>query len=270
LRDPVLPDQVDYLIMECTYGDRSHDTSEAAYEELQQVLSSTFDRGGKVIIPAFAVGRTQLLIYSIHQMVERGEIPSIPVWVDSPLAINVTTIFREHPECFDKSTKDFVAADPHESAFGFDRLEYTLTVQESKSINRVDGPGVIISASGMAEVGRILHHLKNNIEDPRNTVLITSWMAPHTLGRRLVEGEQEVKIFGETYDVNAQVVTINGFSAHAGQDFLTEYALTSRDTLKQIFLVHGEKDPARALTEQLEEEGFDQVSYPEWGQIVEL
>ncbi|MFP3855365.1 MAG: MBL fold metallo-hydrolase, partial [Anaerolineales bacterium] len=187
LRDPVLPDEIDYLIMECTYGDRPHHHPGKAEDELRHVLDRTLDRGGKVIIPAFAVGRTQLLIYILHQLIDQGEIPSIPVFVDSPLAINVTTIFREHPECFDKETTEFIKQDPHGAAFGFDRLEYTLSVKESKSINHVEGPAVIISASGMAEVGRILHHLKNNIEDSRNTILITSWMAPHTLGRRLVE-----------------------------------------------------------------------------------
>lgn len=270
LRDPVLPDEVDYLIMECTYGDRPHDPINAAIEELQAVLAKTFDRGGKVIIPAFAVGRTQLLVYALHQLIDQGAIPSIPVFVDSPLAINVTTIFREHPECFDEQTRRFVRDDPHGSAFGFDHLSYTLSVKESKAINHVDGPAVILSASGMAEVGRILHHLKNNIEDSRNTVLITSWMAPHTLGRRLVEGQEQVKIFGEKYDVNAEVVTINGFSAHAGQAHLKEYALASRDSLKQIFLVHGEAEPAQALTELIGAEGFEAVTFPKWGQEVEL
>lgn len=270
LRDPVLPDEIDYLIMECTYGDRPHHHPGKAEDELRHVLDRTLDRGGKVIIPAFAVGRTQLLIYILHQLIDQGEIPSIPVFVDSPLAINVTTIFREHPECFDKETTEFIKQDPHGAAFGFDRLEYTLSVKESKSINHVEGPAVIISASGMAEVGRILHHLKNNIEDSRNTILITSWMAPHTLGRRLVEGHEQVKIFGESYDVKAEVATINGFSAHAGQSFLIKYALASRGTLKQIFLVHGEEDPARALTEKLEQEAFDKILFPEWDQVVQL
>jgi metallo-beta-lactamase family protein len=270
LRDPVLPNQVDYLIMECTYGDRPHHAPEIAYDELRQALDRTFDRGGKVIIPAFAVGRTQLLVYSIHQMVDKHEIPLVPVFVDSPLAINVTTIFREFPQYFDRQTQEFIHQDPHGAVFGFDQLSYTLSVRESKAINRVEGPAIIISASGMAEVGRILHHLKNNIEDSRNTILINSWMAPHTLGRRLVEGQDEIKIFGENYEVKAEVVSINGFSAHAGQDFLAKYALASRESLKQIFLVHGEPDSARALTELLETRGFDKVTYPEWGQQVEL
>lgn len=270
LRDPILPQQIDYLIMECTYGDRKHHHPDRAIAELRETLSRTFERGGRVIIPSFAVGRTQLLVYALHQMIERGQIPSVPVFVDSPLAINVTSVFREHPECFDEETKDFIRRDPHGSAFGFDRLQYTLSVEQSKSINHVEGAVVIISASGMAEVGRILHHLKNNIEDERNTILVTSWMAPHTLGRRLVEGVSPVRIFGEAYELRAEVAVINGFSAHAGQDFLLEYALASRQTLQRIFLVHGEQPAAEGLTAELAARGFEDVLYPEWGQTVEL
>lgn len=270
LKDPVLPHRVDHLLMECTYGDRPHDPPAQATEALHDCLARAVERGGKVIIPAFAVGRTQLLVYELHRMIEKGELPSIPVFVDSPLAINVTGVFREHPECYDAETQSFMETDPHGTAFGFDRLKYTLSVEESKAINRVDGPAVIISASGMAEVGRILHHLKNNIEDPKNTVLITSWMAPHTLGRRLVEGQEEVGIFGETYEVNAEVVVINGFSAHAGQAYLLQYALASRETLKDIYLVHGEREPAQALTELLAEKGFEDVHFPRWDAQVEV
>ncbi|MGA9533342.1 MAG: MBL fold metallo-hydrolase [Anaerolineales bacterium] len=265
LRDPVLPNHVDYLIMECTYGDRPHDPPEQAHQALLEAVSRTIKRGGRVIVPAFAVGRTQMLVYSLHQMIEHGQIPSIPVFVDSPLAINATTVFREHPECFDQETREFIRNDPHGAALGFDLLQYTLTVAESKAINDVRGPVVILSASGMAEVGRILHHLKNNIEDPANTILITSWMAPHTLGRRLAEGEPKVRIFGKEYDVNAEVVEIDGFSAHAGQQFLETYALASRETLKQIYLVHGEQGAADALMGKLAERGFDAVLFPELG-----
>lgn len=270
LRDPVLPHEIDYLIMECTYGDRRHHHPDRAIDELRETLSRTFERGGRVIIPSFAVGRTQLLVYALHQMIERGEIPSVPVFVDSPLAINVTSVFREHPECFDRETKEFIRRDPHGSAFGFDRLQYTLSVDQSKAINHVEGAVVIISASGMAEVGRILHHLKNNVEDERNTVLVTSWMAPHTLGRRLVEGVSPVRILGKEYEVRAEIEVINGFSAHAGQAFLMDYALASRDTLRRIFLVHGEEKSAQALMDQLAARGFKDVFYPEWGQTVEL
>jgi metallo-beta-lactamase family protein len=270
VRDPVLPEDVDYLIMESTYGDRSHDSSVQAYDELQAVLSRTIERGGKVIIPSFAVGRTQTLVYYLHQMIDRHEIPRIKVFVDSPLAVNVTDIFRDHPECFDEEATSFMLADPHGSALGFDLLTYTRSVDESKAINFIDEPVIIISASGMAETGRILHHLRNNIEDERNTVLITSWMAPHTLGRRLSEGKKRIKIFGEEHKVRAEVASINGLSAHADQPHLIEYALASKDTLKGVFLVHGEEGPALALKEKLEQAGLQGVHYPELGESVDI
>jgi len=270
VRSPVLPKDVDYLIMESTYGDRSHDSSGQAYDELQAVLSRTIERGGKVIIPSFAVGRTQTLVYYLHQMIDRHEIPRIKVFVDSPLAVNVTDIFRDHPECFDEEATNFMLADPHGSALGFDLLTYTRSVDESKAINFIDDPVIIISASGMAETGRILHHLRNNIEDERNTVLITSWMAPHTLGRRLSEGKKRIKIFGEEHKVRAEVASINGLSAHADQPHLIEYALASKDTLKGVYLVHGEEGPALALMEKLKQAGLQDVHYPELGESVDI
>jgi metallo-beta-lactamase family protein len=270
LRDPVLPQQAEYMIMECTYGDRPHLGVDEAYEKLRDVVKRTVQRGGKVIVPAFAVGRTQELVYFLHQMIDGGEIPRIPVYVDSPLAVNVTDIFKAHPEAFDSETRKFVESDVHHAALGFDLLTYTRSVEESKELNTKEGPMVIISASGMAETGRILHHLRNNIEDPRNTVLIVSWQAPNTLGRRLAEGQPQVKIFGDVFERRAQVATINGLSAHAGQDFLREYALNDRGSVKQIFLVHGEDKPAAALMELLGEDELKQVSYPALHSSVEV
>lgn len=270
LRDHVNPDAVDYLIMECTYGDREHGPPEAAYEALHAAVSRTIDRGGRVVIPAFAVGRTQTLVFYLHQMIERGELPRVPVFVDSPLAINVSAVYREYPECFNAATREFMRQDPHGAALGFDLLRYTLSVEESKAINEMQGPAIIISASGMAEVGRILHHLKNNIENPNNTILITSWMAPFTLGRQLADGEPEVQIFGETYQVKADVVSIDGLSSHADQSELIAYAKASQGTLKHIFLVHGEPGPAQALKERLAAEGLDQVTYPDLNQEIEI
>lgn len=270
VRDPVLPVGIDYLIMECTYGDTLHDTPTRAYDALQEVVSRTLQRGGKVIIPSFAVGRTQLLIYYLHMMINKREIPRVPIFVDSPLAINVTDIFRKHPECFDDEAVRFMREDPHGTALGFDLLTFTRTVDESKAINKIDDPVIIISASGMAETGRILHHLRNNIENPKNTILITSWMAPYTLGRRLSEGEKQVKIFGEPHNVRANVTSINGLSAHADQPYLMEYALASMDRLKSVFLVHGEARPAQALMEKLGEAGLERVHFPARGDSVEL
>jgi metallo-beta-lactamase family protein len=270
LRDPVLPEDVDYLVMECTYGDTSHDPPEKAYEDLKAVIRRTVERGGKVIIPAFAVGRTQTLVYYLHQMIEAQEIPRIPVFVDSPLAVSVTEIFQKHPECFDEETREFMRNDPDGQALGFHLLTYTHSVEESKAINDKKGPLVVISASGMAETGRILHHLRNNIEDSRNTILITSWMAPYTLGRRLVEGERRVRIFGEEFPVRAEVAAINGLSAHAGQDFLLTYATAVRGRARGIFLVHGEPRAAAVFQQKLAVAGFARVWYPKLGESFEL
>ncbi|MGB7115334.1 MAG: MBL fold metallo-hydrolase [Anaerolineales bacterium] len=263
IRDPVLPEGADYLIMECTYGDKLHRDPEEAFEELREVVSHTVKRGGKVIIPAFAVGRTQELVYCFHRMMDSGDIPPIPVYVDSPLAVNATDIFRAHPECFDEETREFIAQDRHKAALGFDHLTYTRSVEESKALNDRKDPMVIISASGMAEAGRILHHLKNNIENPLNTILIVSWQAPHTLGRRLADRDERVKIFGEIYERRAEVQTIGGLSAHAGQLFLMEYVQATRPSIQQIFLVHGEVKAAQALRTRLDEVGIKDVHFPE-------
>jgi metallo-beta-lactamase family protein len=262
LRDPVLPTDADYLLMECTYGDKTHRDPQEAFDELRQVVSKTAERGGKVIIPAFAVGRTQELVYCLHQMIDAGDIPRIPVFVDSPLAINASDIFRAHPEVFDEETKIFMRNDVHHAALGFDLLSYTRSVEESKAINELKGPAVIISASGMAETGRILHHLKNNIEDARNMILIVSWQAPHTLGRRLAERAPQVKIFGKVYNRRADVATIGGLSAHAGQKLLIEYVSAVKDQVKKVFLVHGEQRGAVPLTEELKQIGVSDVHFP--------
>ncbi|NQS92338.1 MAG: MBL fold metallo-hydrolase, partial [Chloroflexi bacterium] len=260
----------DYLIMESTYGDLKKRDPEDAFLEFRDVIQRTIQQKGRVIIPAFAVGRTQELVFSLHKMIENGDIPEIPVFVDSPLAIRASQVFREHPECFDAETRQFIAQDKHKAALGFDRLKYTLSVEESKAINFTKPPFVVISASGMAESGRILHHLKNHVEDANNTILIVSWQAPHTLGRRLAEQKKEIKIFGKPYQRRAEVVTINGFSAHAGQDVLLAYAEATKDNLKKVFLVHGEPRGAEPLLEKLHERGIKDVFYPQRGDVFDL
>jgi metallo-beta-lactamase family protein len=271
LKDPILPHDVDYMIMESTYGDRAHIHPDEAFTALQEVVVRTVNRGGKVIVPSFAVGRTQELVYCLHRMIDGGDIPRIPVFVDSPLAVNVTDVFRAHPEFFDQETWDFILADrQHQAALGFDLLTYVRSVEESKALNRRKDPMVIISASGMAETGRILHHLRHNIEDKRNTILIVSWQAPHTLGRRLVEGEKRIKIFGEVFHRQAEVAVLNGLSAHAGRELLQEYALGVNGRAKKVFLVHGEPRAAEALQENLRVKGMDQVFYPEMGDVEEI
>ena len=262
LRDPVLPRQADWLIMECTYGDKPHSDPRQAVDELRKVVNRTINRGGKVIIPAFAVGRTQDLVYDLHLLMDGGEIPPVPVIVDSPLAVNASDIYRAHPECFDEETQKFIAQDKHRAILGFERLTFTRSVEESKALNERKEPMIIISASGMAENGRILHHLNNNIENPPNTILIVSWQAPETLGRRLADREKRVTIFGERYEVRAEVATIGGLSAHAGQDLLVEYAQATQATVKQIYLVHGEQTPAQMLTARLGEKGMRNSQIP--------
>lgn len=263
LRDPVLPHDADYLIMESTYGDRPHPSYEEACNRLRQIANTTLKRGGKVIIPAFAVGRTQELVYAIHRMMDAGEIPTVPVFVDSPLAVNVTDVFRAHPECFDEEANQMIQSGIHRAALGFDHLTYIRSVEESKALNDRKDPIIIISASGMMETGRILHHMRHNIHDKNSTLLIVSWQAPHTLGRRMIEGVEEVKIYGEVFQRKMQVESVRGFSAHAGQRLLAEYALNLKGQVKEIFLVHGEERGANNLREILTEGGMDKVHFPE-------
>ena len=269
LRDPVLPSEADYVMMECTYGDKPHRDPAEAHREFHQAVLRTVKRGGKVIIPAFAVGRTQELVYSLHLMTAAGTLPRLPVYVDSPLAVNATKIFEKHPECYDEQTLQFIKLGKH-PALAFDGLTYIKTVEESKALNERKEPMVIISASGMAEAGRVLHHLKNNIDDPRNTVLIVGWQAPNTLGRRLADREKVVRIYGEEYPVKADIATIGGLSAHAGQDLLTEYARAANGRAKGIILVHGEEDAAGALREKLSDAGVRRVVYPDLFTTIDL
>ena len=270
IRDPVLPSDSDYLVMECTYGDKTHQNPQASYDELQEVVGRTISRGGKVIIPSFAVGRTQELVYSLHRMIDAGTIPRIPVFIDSPLAVNITDVFMAHPECFDEEAREFELNDIHRSVLGQGLVTYVRSVEQSKAINLDPRPMVIISASGMAEAGRILHHLKNNVEDEKNTILIVSWQAPHTLGRRLADRQKQIRIFGDEYRRRAEVVTIGGFSAHAGQPLLLEYAQASRQRLKRTFLLHGEERGAEPLMKKLAAAGLKRVSFPALHQKVEI
>jgi len=269
LADPVFPEAAEYLIMESTYGDKAHRDPDLAHEEFAEVVLRTVRRGGKVIVPAFSVGRTQELVYSLNQLISHGDLPRIPVFVDSPLAVNASEIFFQHANLFDQETQAFVRRFQH-PALIFDGLNYVRSVDESKAINNMHEPMVIISASGMAETGRILHHLKNNIGDKRNTVMIVSWQAPDTLGRRLAERQRYVNIFGERYECRAEVATIGGLSAHGGQDMLLKYAGNSMASLKGIFLVHGEPAAAGALREKLIEAGDAPVFYPERAEEVEI
>lgn len=270
LRDPILPSGVDTLVMECTYGDAEHLTLQSAYRVVVDAINRTVRRGGKIIIPAFAIGRTQNLAYLLSEALEKEEIPDIPVVIDSPLATNASELYRRHTECFDDETWRFIA-EHRMKGLEFDNLTFTRSVDESKALNEWNEPMIIISASGMAESGRILHHLKNNIEDGRNTIMIMSWQSPDTLGRRLVEGQTKLKIFGEEYFRKAEVVVVNGLSAHAGQDFLLEYALASKETLKRLILVHGEEEAATAFMAKIQQAGgMPAPEYAQKGQTFQL
>jgi metallo-beta-lactamase family protein len=269
LRDPVLPDAADYMIMECTYGDKPHNDPENAFAEFRDVVKRTVQRGGKVIVPAFAVGRTQELVYHLNGMMQNGDVPRVPVYVDSPLAVNATSVFRNHPECFDPETRQFVLEARH-PALDFKMLTYINSVEESKQLNERTDPMIIISASGMAETGRILHHIRNNIENPRNTICIVSWQAPDTLGRRLADREPQVRIFGESYERKCDIATIGGLSGHAGQDLLLKYALGVKGSVKQIFLVHGEEKQAMTFQGLLKEQKMVNVQYPDLHDSVDL
>jgi len=269
LRDPVLPEAADYMIMESTYGDKSHSDPQLAYTEFRDVVKRTVERGGKVIVPAFAVGRTQELVYNLNLMMSAGDVPGVPVYVDSPLAVNATQVFKNHLECFDEETRQFVLEARH-PALDFKMLTYVQSVDESKALNERKEPMVIISASGMAETGRIVHHIKNNIENPKNTICIVSWQAPNTMGRRLADREPQVNIFGVVYKRKCDIATIGGLSGHAGQDLLVKYAMGVKDSVKQIFLVHGEEKQAMTLKGLLNEGKLGQVHYPDLHESVEL
>lgn len=269
LRDPVLPSEVDYMIMESTYGDKKHSNPELAFLEFRDVVKRTVERGGKVIVPAFAVGRTQEIVYYLNQMMHNGDVPRVPVYVDSPLAVKASDIFQKHLECFDEETAKFVAEARH-PALNFKMLTYIRDVEESKALNERTDPMVIISASGMAETGRVVHHIKNNIEDKKNTICIVSWQAPHTLGRRLADRDEQVFIFGERYNRRCEIATIGGLSGHAGQDLLVDYAVRVKGTVKDIYLVHGEEKQAGVLQDLLKEQKMDRVHYPDLHDRVDL
>jgi len=265
LRDPEIPPRASYLLMESTYGDRTHDPIEQMEDELDDVITRTVDRGGKVIVPSFALERAQEVIYALKDLKNKGRLPDVPIYVDSPLTVKLTDVFRMHPDCFDRKARELVLSG--DSPFDFEGLKYVSSVEDSKAIDRSDDPAVIISASGMCEFGRVVHHLVAGIENRKNTVMIVGFQAQHTLGRRLVERRSRVRIFGVERDRHAEVAVLNGFSAHAGQDDLIDYAEAVREagSLRTVALVHGEDPPRNTLKELLEERGFPSVLTPQRG-----
>lgn len=268
IRDPDPPSgPVDTLIIESTYGNRSHETVHDAEERLGDLVRRVAGKGGKILIPAFAVGRTQELIYSLHQLFRAGRIPGVPIFVDSPLAIDATAVFRLHPELFDREEK---MIERTTALFDFPLVRYTRDVAESKKLNQMNGPAVIIAASGMAESGRILHHLANGVGDHRNVVLFVGFQGEHTLGRRLQDGAKAVRIFGDELPVRAAVETIGGYSAHADRDELRAWVRRVQGPIHRAFVVHGEPEAALAMAKLLREEGVRTVDIPRLGESFEL
>ena len=271
IRNPAIPETApDYIILESTYGDRLHGSTDDALQKLTDLAKRTVEKRGKIIIPSFAIERTQELVYYFHMLVDEGIIPEIPIYVDSPMATNATTIFQVHPECYGEEIKQ-AFIQHHKNPFGFNSLHFTTSVHESKALNDHKGPLIIISADGMCEAGRIQHHLMHNIESPKTTILTVGYMAENTLGRRIRNREKEVKIHGQWFKVNAHVEEINAFSAHADYHETLEW-LQAVDTsrLRGIFLVHGEKKSQAFLKNYLKENGFPNVEIVKYEKTYEL
>jgi metallo-beta-lactamase family protein len=271
LKDPESLGSVNYIISESTYGGRVHAGANRMQSQLEDALKDAVKRGGKIIVPAFSVGRTQELVFALSKLFEKGIIPRIPIYVDSPLSASVSDVFKIHHECFDKETSELISKGV--DVFGFSNLTYIKDVEESKSLNEFKGPCMIISASGMCEAGRVLHHLSNNISDPRSTILIIGFMAPNTLGRRLVESREVenpvVRIFGEEHLVRAKIVVLNSFSAHADRNELIGYfEKLNKTELESVFLVHGDLDQQEALKQALSDRGQNNIQIPERGEEV--
>ena len=271
IRDPEICAEADALIIESTYGDRLHEQHDFGEDRLAAIINEAWRRGGKVIVPAFAVGRTQELVYAVHRLISAKKIPeSLPVYVDSPLATEATGIYRRHPEDWDAETDDFLKQYGASDPFGFPCLRYTRTREESMKLNTLKGPAVIISASGMAENGRILHHLKNNIGDDRTTILFVGFQAQHTLGRRLAEGQTKVRIFGLEHTVKARVEKMDGLSAHADRDELLEWVRGFTRRPSRVFVVHGEEEAALSFAGTLKQNGFSSVDVPSRDDVREI
>ncbi|MGE5499385.1 MAG: MBL fold metallo-hydrolase RNA specificity domain-containing protein [Syntrophothermus sp.] len=269
LRDPEKIPDCDFLITESTYGGRFHESPENTEARLAETINKAAARKGKIIVPSFSIGRTQELVYWLNNIFEKKMAQEIPVYVDSPLSVNATDVFRQHAECFDYDISQYILH--HKDPFGFNRLRYIKEVEESKKLNSIDGPCMIIASSGMAEAGRILHHLANNVENENNIVLIVGYSAENTLGRKIVEKEPVIKIFGEEYNLKAEVIVMNSLSAHADSNELSKY-LSSLDKsrLQKLFLVHGDPDQQLKFSERLTAEGFNNIEIPEKGDVYTL
>ena len=268
IRDPEPPSgPVDTLIVESTYADRDHESVAGAEDRLGEAVRRTAARGGRVLIPAFALGRVQELVYALHALHRAGRIPDVPIYIDSPLAVETTTVFRMHPEVFDE--REQLVAD-NVAMFDFSLVRYTRNVAESKALNELRGPAIIIAASGMAESGRILHHLAHGIGDHRNLVLLVGFQADHTLGRRIQSGDEVVRILGQDHPRRAEVETIGGYSAHADRNELRAWVRRLGGPIRRAFVVHGEAQALGAMATILREEGIREVILPKHGEAFDL
>lgn len=269
LRDPAPLPEVDYLICESTYGDKEHESKPEQSEMFLNIMKETcIDQGGKLIIPAFSIGRTQELVYMMDQLYTHGHLPKVPVYVDSPLAVNATEIYGSHPECFDNDLNEYLLID--DDPFGFNSLQYVREVQKSKWLNTDPEPCVIISASGMMNAGRIRHHMYHNLEDPKSTFLMVGYCSPETAGGILKNGAKELKVQGDVLQVNARIASMDSFSAHADRKEMVESISNQKGKVKKIFLVHGEYETQKEFVTYLGENGFTKVQVPALGEEVNL
>jgi metallo-beta-lactamase family protein len=268
VRNPDPPSgPIDTLVVEATYADRRHESFSQAEIRLAEAVRRTAARGGRVLVPAFAVGRAQELVYSLHRLYRANQIPSIPIYIDSPLAVDITTVFRLHPEVFDRREELIEITN---ELFDFPLLRYVREVADSKAIDASAGPAVVIAASGMAESGRILHHLAHGIGDHKNLILFVGFQAEHTLGRRIESGQEVVRIFGQEHQRRAEVETIGGYSAHADRDELRAWVRSLGGPIRRAFVVHGEPGPLEAMAAILREEGVRDVRVPKHGESFDL
>ena len=270
VQDPDIIDRADVLITESTYGGRDHGPMDEARKNLARVVKETANNRGLLIIPAFAVGRTQDVVYHLHELMQSKEIPQMPVYVDSPLATNITEIFRAHPECYDEETEQLLMQDGGDDPFGFNMLRYTRSTEESKKLNNIRRPAIIISASGMCEGGRVLHHLRRNIGDPNTTVLFVGFQAENTLGRKLLRGDKTARIYGEEHEVRARMEKIDGYSAHADEGEMLDFINAIPNRPKRVFVVHGEPDATAAMAAGLARLGIEDIAIPERGEKFEV
>lgn len=260
LRDPTVLEQADYVVVESTYGDRLHEQADDVSEALADVVNSVHQAGGNVVIPSFAVERAQEVLYHLNKALLEDEVPHLLVFLDSPMATNVTKIFKHHPELFDREMTQFV--NQKESPFSFPGLTLVNSVEESKAINHIKGTSIIIAGSGMCTGGRVKHHLVNNISRPESTILFVGYQAAGTLGRRILDGDKEVRILGQIYPVRAKVARVNGFSSHADRDELAKWLAGLKQPPKNVFVVHGEAETTQHFADYLRTKTGWQISVP--------